>query len=397
MLYEIEKTKVNNFYKTYDDTNLPLISVIVPVYNAEKTLKDTLRSVLSQKYNNIELICVNDGSTDQSLEILNRIAKFDNRVIVINQSNQGPAKARNSGLDRSHGKYISFVDSDDVLSMDAYKNLVYIAETSNADIVVFGGNAMPNTNVPEWIQRRLESSNAEYVGNDAVQSALFHEPSSRPFLWLHFIKRELIENNHLRMDESLDLGEDQVFQFNYFAKAEKVVFTKGKYYTYYWNNSSSLMGKYNLMPSVKIEKHFAIIEKVLSEWCNANREDPFGDLVSWVVDFVYWDIKRFPKYKQIELSKRVISMLKTYNQDVFMCNKDTIDKANEINAMANSEQDENEILVDSIAQIRQRLEAVESEIQATVNSRAFKLGRLLTKKSKRLSEKDYLPKQEKRN
>lgn len=397
MLYEIEKTKVNNFYKTYGDTNLPLISVIVPVYNAEKTLKDTLRSVLSQKYNNIELICVNDGSTDQSLEILNRIAKFDNRVIVINQSNQGPAKARNSGMDRAHGKYISFVDSDDALSMDAYKNLVYIAETSNADIVVFGGKAIPNKDVPEWIQRRLESSNAEYIGNDAVQAALFHEPSSRPFLWLHFIKRELIENNNLRMDESLDLGEDQLFQFKYFVKAKKVIFTKGKYYTYYWNNSSSLMGKYNLMPSVKIEKHFAIIEKVLSEWCNANREDPFGDLVSWVVDFVYWDIKRFPKYKQIELSKRVISMLKTYNQDVFMCNKDTIDKANEINAMANSEQDENEILVDSIAQIRQRLEAVEREIQATVNSRAFKLGRLLTKKSKRLSEKDYLPKQEKRN
>lgn len=397
MLYEIEKTKVNNFYKTYGDTNLPLISVIVPVYNAEKTLKDTLRTVLSQKYNNIELICVNDGSTDQSLEILNRIAKFDNRVIVINQSNQGPAKARNSGLDRAHGKYISFVDSDDGLSMDAYKNLVYIAETSNADIVVFGGNAMPNTDVPEWIQRRLESSNAEYIGNDAVQTALFHEPSSRPFLWLHFIKRELIESNHLRMDESLDLGEDQVFQFNYFVKAEKVVFTKEKFYTYYWNNNSSLMGKYNRMPSVKIEKHFAIIEKVLSEWCNANREDPFGDLVSWVVDFVYWDIKRFPKYKQIELSKRVVSMLKTYNQDVFMCNKYTIDKANEINAMANFEQDENEVLADSISQIRQRLEAVESEIQATVNSRAFKLGRLLTKKSKRLLEKDYLPKQEKRN
>lgn len=397
MLYEIEKTKVNNFYKTYGDTHLPLISVIMPVYNAEKTLKDTLRSVLSQKYNNIELICVNDGSTDQSLEILNRIAKFDNRVIVINQSNQGPAKARNSGLDRAHGKYISFVDSDDGLSVDAYKNLVYIAETSNADIVVFGGKAIPNKDVPEWIQRRLESSNAEYIGNDAVQAALFHEPSSRPFLWLHFIKRELIENNNLRMDESLDLGEDQLFQFKYFVKAKKVIFTKGKYYTYYWNNSSSLMGKYNLMPSVKIEKHFAIIEKVLSEWCNANREDPFGDLVSWVVDFVYWDIKRFPKYKQIELSKRVVGMLKTYNQDVFMCNKDTIDKANEINEMANSEQDENEVLRDSIAQIRQRLEAVEREIQATVNSRAFKLGRLLTKKSKRLSEKDYLPKQEKRN
>ena len=397
MLYEIEKTKVNNFYKTYGDTNLPLVSVIVPVYNAEKTLKDTLRSVLSQEYNNIEVICVNDGSTDQSLEILNHIAKFDNRVIVINQSNQGPAKARNSGLDRAHGKYISFVDSDDGLSMDAYKDLVYIAETSNADIVVFGGNAMPNTYVPEWIQRRLESSNAEYIGNAAVRDALFYEPSSRPFLWLHFIKRELIENNHLRMDESLDLGEDQVFQFNYFIKAEKVVFTKEKYYTYYWDNSCSLMGKYNLMPSVKIEKHFAIIEKVLSDWCNANREDPFGDLVSWAVDFVYWDIKRFPKYKQIELSKRLVSVLKKYNQGIFMCNKDTIDKANEISAMANSEQDENEILEDSIAELRQRIEAVEGEIQATVNSRAFKLGRLLTKKSKRLSEKDYLPKQEKRN
>lgn len=94
-----------------DEKDLPLVSVIMPVYNAEKTLVDSLRSILTQKYKKIEVLCVNDGSTDHSLEMLEQIAGADDRVKIITQENGGPAKARNTGLDAANGKYISFVAS----------------------------------------------------------------------------------------------------------------------------------------------------------------------------------------------------------------------------------------------------------------------------------------------
>ena len=120
--------------------NNALISVIIPVYNTGKEgyLNRCLNSVLNSTYNNLEIICVNDGSTDNSLEILKQYQLHDSRNSVIDKENAGVSMARNSGIDNSHGEFISFIDSDDWIDKRYYQNLVEYAETERADLVICG-------------------------------------------------------------------------------------------------------------------------------------------------------------------------------------------------------------------------------------------------------------------
>lgn len=111
------------------------ISVIVPVYNAEGTIGRCLNSLIYQTYENLEIICINDGSTDESLRILEEYQKNANRIILINKRNQGVSEARNDGLRRATGSYLSFVDSDDWVHKDYFSTLMLVATKFNCDIV----------------------------------------------------------------------------------------------------------------------------------------------------------------------------------------------------------------------------------------------------------------------
>lgn len=110
------------------------VSIIVPVYNVEKFLEKCLDSLTNQTLKDIEIICVNDGSTDKSFEILNNYAKQDLRIKIINQKNSGLSAARNSGMNIAQGKYIGFVDSDDWVDLDFFEKLYNVAIKNNADI-----------------------------------------------------------------------------------------------------------------------------------------------------------------------------------------------------------------------------------------------------------------------
>lgn len=115
---------------------MPQISVIIPVYNTEKYLPACLDSVCSQTFQDIEIICVNDGSTDKSGEILAKYAEQDKRIVIINQENKGLSGARNTGIQKTNGQYICFVDSDDRLPNFALQTLHQIAQTTDADVVM---------------------------------------------------------------------------------------------------------------------------------------------------------------------------------------------------------------------------------------------------------------------
>ena len=115
-----------------------MISVIVPVYNTEKFLKNCISSIANQTYKDLEIILVNDGSTDNSGKICDDFAQKDSRIKVIHQSNKGVGAARNAGLDVAKGAYIGFVDSDDILRPDMYEFLLNNLIVHNADISVCG-------------------------------------------------------------------------------------------------------------------------------------------------------------------------------------------------------------------------------------------------------------------
>ena len=118
----------------------PKVSVIIPVYNTEQYLRQCLDSVVNQTLREIEIICVDDGSTDKSLFILQEYARSDERVHIISQKNQGPGAARNIGLDRALGKYLIFLDSDDWFEKDFLENMVWQAKETNADVVICCSN-----------------------------------------------------------------------------------------------------------------------------------------------------------------------------------------------------------------------------------------------------------------
>lgn len=113
------------------------VSVVIPVYNVEKYLKECLDSVCNQTLANIEIICVNDGSTDSSLDILNEYAKNDDRIKIISQPNQGLGASRNRGLKESSGKYVYFIDSDDYIDLTCLEKLLDNAVSNDSDLVLF--------------------------------------------------------------------------------------------------------------------------------------------------------------------------------------------------------------------------------------------------------------------
>ena len=152
---------------------MPKVSVIIPVYNVEKYLCECLDSVINQTLKDIEIICVNDGSTDNSLEILKEYANKDNRIKVLTQKNQFAGVARNNGLKVATGEYIHFMDSDDILTNSAvYENLYNIVKNKNENIIKFGANTF-NTNTNSYF-------NDEYFKNAKVEENHYNYKLSIP-------------------------------------------------------------------------------------------------------------------------------------------------------------------------------------------------------------------------
>lgn len=126
------------------EKNTIKVSVIIPVYNAQKYLEQALESVISQTLRDIEIICVDDGSTDSSPQILERFAKRDSRIIIKRQQNRFAGAARNNGMESARGKYLVFWDADDIFDKNALKKMYLACERHSADICVCAGKRMDN-------------------------------------------------------------------------------------------------------------------------------------------------------------------------------------------------------------------------------------------------------------
>lgn len=202
------------------------ISVIVPVYNSELFLSNCLESVLNQTWKNIEVILINDGSTDSSGQICDQFANHDKRVQVIHQENQGVSHSRNVGLKNSSGEYVSFIDSDDTLELDMYELLIGIMEEYKADIVHCGYKHILKDEV-RWVH----DTKRIYVQN--TQEALECFVSGRLFgggLWNKLFRRNLVEKLSFR--EDLKINEDVLYNFEAFSRAKKTVFADYAKYNY---------------------------------------------------------------------------------------------------------------------------------------------------------------------
>ena len=356
------------------------ISVIIPVYNAEKYLKTCLDSLISQTYANYEVLCVDDGSTDHSLNILRFYEKKDNRIKVFTQENAGPAAARNKALEYATGDYISFVDADDYLVENAFEILVEVAgEKENWDLIIFGGNVIGEKN--DYIADKLTTSFKTYI-NNKVDEVVFKEKAARPFLWLHFIKRKILEEpSILRFDEELNLGEDQIFQFGYIPRAKNVIVLDSKLYNYRIEKNTSLMQLYSNRRIKKTECHFLIVEKVINEWKKQGFYECNQDsLWTWIIEFLYYTICEFPAEFKKKYAERIFSLMKKYKAEEYL-----VAEREQAHLIEIKEWALNDLTVeDELKTLAEKTEREKYEIDETLKSKAFKLGKNFTKKSQRI-------------
>lgn len=306
-------------------TKHPDFSIIVPVYNVEKYLKACLESLINQTLRNIEIICINDGSTDNSLSILNEYRKRDSRITLINKANEGVSEARNDGLRITGGKYIVFVDADDFVEKDLCERLQEEINQTNADILVFGANIFPKGAVKyeKWLLSTLNVNTAVYTSN--CESALFKEKCSKPFLWNKCYKKEILEKNNIWFYKDIKLGEDNLFQFMIFPKADKIVFIKDVLYNYRCMREDSAMWKMRSNSEWKIQMHIKIMEYVLKSWSSYGILERYTDeLYTWCLYFVVKEIEKskLPVTERYKFLKDVETKLKQYG---FVLQKEYVD------------------------------------------------------------------------
>ena len=201
------------------------ISVIIPVYNVEKYLDKCLESLINQSFTDMEFICINDGSTDNSLEILNRYAKKDNRFIIIDKKNEGVSKARNIGLENATGDYIMFLDSDDAYAPDLCEKVVEKIKTENPDIVVWGHKDVKEGQPPVDVVKNINR-----VLNHKTAKKTKHWIALQVYIWDKAFRRELLTRNNIKFPIGLKNAEDMIFcTMTYFTKPKYALIPEGLY------------------------------------------------------------------------------------------------------------------------------------------------------------------------
>lgn len=211
----------------------PMVSVIIPAYNAEKFIDRCLQSVINQTYRDLQIIIVNDGSTDNTLSILKKYEKQDSRIILVDQENAGVSSARNNGLKMAMGDYISFVDADDWMSLNMIERLLIAFEQSeNVDIV------LAEFDFVESESEATENGKVEYeIWNQYDQRVEFlNNKRLTGMLWNKLFKADSIVN--LIFDEDISYGEDGKFVWSFFDNSNCMVVTNEKLYHHVIENSS---------------------------------------------------------------------------------------------------------------------------------------------------------------
>lgn len=216
----------------------PMVSLLVPIYNVEKYLRVCLDSARDQTLKDIEIICINDGSTDGSPEIIREYASKDNRFKIIDKPNSGYGASMNRGLDLAQGKYVGILESDDFFELDALEKLVCAAETNDAQVAK--ANFWFYWSVPQEKNEIFELVTEEMSGHVVdphEETGIFY---SKPSIWSAIYRRDFLEKNGIRFLETPGASfQDSAFNFKVWASANRVVFLTDPVLHYRQDNEAS--------------------------------------------------------------------------------------------------------------------------------------------------------------
>ena len=290
----------------------PKISVIMPVYNAEKTIERAILSIINQTYNNIELILINDGSTDGTENIMKSYLEKGSKIDIkyYFQKNSGPSIAKNLGIDMAKGEYILFVDSDDTISENYIESLVI----NQKEGMLIGASYK----IIEDIERKnknVKITNKDYYVRDKILNDLVIGKLNG-FVWLYLFNKEKMKNIYFEKD--IRYMEDTLFLIKYIMKnnINNIIYLKDVYYNYYQTDGSITNNTNKIIKNIlsftnsirKIENIIPKEEKELKEICKKNRANRISKLIENNVSKIK-ERKILKEYQKSEEIKQIIKEL----------------------------------------------------------------------------------------
>ena len=289
-------------------TKQPLISILVPCYNVEKYLEQCLDSIVNQTLKDIEIICINDGSTDSTLDIIKSYAKSDKRIVIIDKQNEGYGKSMNRGLDAATGKYIGIVESDDWVDSNMFQELTDIAEKHNVDVVKsnfyrFTKDSEEINILPEHLS--LNDLNKKIIPRKNT-GIFFTQPS----IWSAIYKREFLNNNNIRFLETPGASyQDTGFIFKVLVMSEQIWITDKTYLHYRCDNENSSVKSTNKIFCVYDE--FKSVEDYLKQH-NMLTKDIITLINHVKLGSYFWNLKRLTGNARKEFAKLFASEYKEH-------------------------------------------------------------------------------------
>lgn len=287
-----------------------MVSIILPVFNAERFLPQCLDSILGQSYLQWELIAVNDGSKDRSLEILKSYEKRDDRIHIISKKNEGVSIARNVALSQVRGEYIYFVDSDDIVMQDALSILIRTLESNNATFVK--SDFLPiNEHGKQLFINKKQGIRRRYEGK-IIDSEMFYSKilMDEFFLWTCLFRRDIIEKNKIRFIPHCRLMEDAAFIVEYLLHSSRNVYKDACVYGYrkYEGTASEVNKDYSgdlemIQQSLSTVKERKTLNILLYKRINKIQQGYRTGLINKFITLFHSKVERLYIYIKYQLSK----------------------------------------------------------------------------------------------
>lgn len=292
--------------------NIPVISVIIPVYNAEKYLQACLDSLKEQTYRDFELICVDDGSTDKSLEILENNVQTNFRIRILQQSNINAGAARNKALDNARGEYLLFLDADDFFESNLIERITNTILREKVDVIVFDAYKFDNvTGIVKdanCIKEKYIDEHCRYMPSN-LSSHIFNFHTTH--VWNKVFKRSFIEKNNIRFMECKRTN-DLYFSFVSLIQAKEIYVLREKLVYYRYNNQQSLQGTNDDSPTDFYYAHLKLKEKMLEMNCYKEYRQSFLNHFAGSCIYNLFTLRDEKKFKKLYDFIKASDLFKEY-------------------------------------------------------------------------------------
>ena len=303
--------------------NSSLVSIILPVYNVEKYLDECVTSLLNQSYKNIEILFVDDGSTDNSGKILDEYKTKDERIKVFHKKNGGVSSAKNVGLKHAKGKYITFVDPDDYVMKEYVEYLLKLIEKNNADV------AYTKYNYDNYNNKQVTNEYIRVIdSNEALYEILTYQISVA--VWNKIYKKEMLDSNKIYFYEDIFMGEGFNFNILAFKIANKIAVSNKKIYFYRRDNNESATTKFKIE---KWENALYAISKIKDNLKDADNNIKealiFAEWRTNIDAYTLLNISKQEK-KYSEFNNKVLAISRKYARKAYKINTSREDKIRSI-------------------------------------------------------------------